>query len=108
MTSIVYTDQRSRKSKRQLAIMKEIANERRAAKRALRKKQFSEPLKLTYPTSPTDSIPSRLDDSGRTPRKESPQYTGTYVIGIGQMHKSNAVPITNPQAAVDIARMRRG
>lgn len=108
MPSLIYTDQRSRKSKRQLAIMKQIANERRQAKRDLRKMQFSEPLKVRYASSSTDSIPSVPDSLGVAARKESPKYTGTYVIGIGQMHKSNAIPITNPEHAVDIARMRRG
>ena len=35
------------------------------------------------------------------------KYTGTYIIGIGTMHKSNSVPITNKQSARDIANMRR-
>lgn len=34
-------------------------------------------------------------------------YTGTEMIGIAQMHKSNAVPIFNKQSAVDISKMRR-
>jgi hypothetical protein len=38
-------------------------------------------------------------------RKESQQYTGDYVIGIGQLHKSNAVPVTNPKYAQEIAEM---
>ena len=55
------------------------------------------------------SIPSRMDDSTKprfgTPRKESSKYTGDYVIGIGQLHKSNAVPVTNPKYAKEIADM---
>jgi hypothetical protein len=38
-------------------------------------------------------------------RQESKQYTGDYVIGIGQLHKSNAVPVTNPKYAQEIAEM---
>ena len=38
-------------------------------------------------------------------RRESQQYTGDYVIGIGQLHKSNAVPVTNPKYAQEIAEM---
>lgn len=37
----------------------------------------------------------------------SPQYTGTKIIGIGQMAKSNAVPVFNKDHIVEIARMRR-
>jgi len=42
-----------------------------------------------------------------TERKEVPKYTGTLVIGIATMHKSNAIPIIDQQQAIDIARMRR-
>ena len=38
-------------------------------------------------------------------RRESPKYTGDFVIGIGQLHKSNAVPVTNPKYAQEIAEM---
>lgn len=40
-------------------------------------------------------------------KKESPMYTGTYVKGIATMHKSNAVPVADPQHAIDIARMAK-
>ena len=39
--------------------------------------------------------------------KQTPLYTGTKIIGIGTMHKSNLVPIFSDQAAIDISRMRR-
>jgi hypothetical protein len=35
-------------------------------------------------------------------------YTGTKIIGIGTLHKSNAVPIFSNDEAKEIARMRRG
>ena len=35
-------------------------------------------------------------------------YTGTKVLGIATMHKSNAVPVFAEEEAVEIARMRRG
>lgn len=34
-------------------------------------------------------------------------YTGTKIIGIATMHKSNLVPIFNEDAAVEVAQMRR-
>jgi len=37
-----------------------------------------------------------------------PTYTGDKIIGIGTMHKSNAVPIFSSQEAEDISKMRRG
>lgn len=40
--------------------------------------------------------------------KQTQQYTGDKIIGIGTMHKSNAVPIFSDQEAKDISTMRRG
>ena len=40
-------------------------------------------------------------------KPEPKVYTGTEIIGIGQMHKSNAVPIRRKQDAKDLANMRR-
>lgn len=45
--------------------------------------------------------------TGAVNTRETPKYTGTKVIGIGTMHKSNAVPIFSDEAAIDISRMRR-
>jgi hypothetical protein len=36
------------------------------------------------------------------------RYTGVSIIGIGTMHKSNAVPIFSQEQAEDISKMRRG
>lgn len=36
------------------------------------------------------------------------KYTGTSMIGIAQMPKSNAVPVFNNQAIIEIGKMRRG
>ncbi len=46
--------------------------------------------------------------TGAVGSKPSPQYTGTKMLGIGQMAKSNAVPIFTQDHIIDIARMRRG
>ena len=49
-------------------------------------------------------------DSGHTGAvtiKQTPQYTGDKIVGIGTMHKSNAVPIFSDQEAKDISSMRR-
>jgi hypothetical protein len=35
-------------------------------------------------------------------------YTGTKMIGIGTLHKSNSVPVFSDEEAKDISRMRRG
>jgi hypothetical protein len=45
--------------------------------------------------------------TGAVTSKPAQQYTGDKMLGIGTMHKSNAVPIFSEQEAVDISRMRR-
>ena len=51
--------------------------------------------------------PSRDDTIGSTARREPPRYTGTLIRGIATMHKSNAVPVTSDQQAIDISRMAK-
>lgn len=55
----------------------------------------------------TNSIPSRVTEGCSTAPVHK-VYTGTKILGIGTMHKSNAVPIFSDEEAQDIARMRRG
>lgn len=45
--------------------------------------------------------------TGPTSSKPTPTYTGSKVVGIAQMAKSNAVPVFNNDEIIDIARMRR-
>lgn len=72
----------------------------------------AEPLtyKLSAPAGRTSSthIPSRNTGEGIASSKPIPQYTGTKILGIGTMHKSNAVPIFSDEEAQDISKMRRG
>ena len=71
----------------------------------------AEPLKysLAVPADrSTKHIPSRnTGEAGAVTYKASPQYTGTKMLGVGQLHKSNAVPVFSNEEVVDIARMRR-
>ena len=55
----------------------------------------------------TPEYRSASDTIGIAARVESPQYTGSFVKGIGTMHKSNAVPIVDEEHMKDIAKMRR-
>ena len=71
----------------------------------------AEPLtyNLSAPAGRTTSnhIPSRVTEGGSTAPVHK-VYTGNKILGIGTMHKSNAVPIFSDEEAQDIARMRRG
>ena len=45
--------------------------------------------------------------AGNGNKKESQKYTGDYVKGIATTHKSNSVPITSREQAIQVAQMRR-
>ncbi len=64
--------------------------------------------KLDYRGRETERMPS-LDSgvTGAVTTKQTPKYTGDKIVGIGTMHKSNAVPIFSDNDAKDIAHMRR-
>lgn len=44
---------------------------------------------------------------GAVSSKSTQQYTGTAIVGISTLHKSNAVPVFSQQEAEEIAKMRR-
>ena len=56
----------------------------------------------------TNHIPSLDTGAGIAAKKEVTQYTGTAMLGIGQLHKSNAIPVFSKEDAIDISKMRRG
>jgi hypothetical protein len=70
-----------------------------------------EPLVYSLPTpigrTNTKHIPSVDTGLSVAPARTRNVYTGEEMIGIGQLHKSNAVPVFRKQDAEDIARMRR-
>lgn len=83
-----------------------IEQEEKKRKRAM----AAEPLvyKLSTPAGrSTAHIPSRNTGDGIASSKQIPQYTGTKMLGIGTMHKSNAVPIFSDDEAKSISSMRR-
>jgi hypothetical protein len=63
----------------------------------------SQPRRETknYPSLSTKGIP----ESGT--KKESPVYSGDYIIGIATMHKSNLVPVGRGDDPKHFATMRR-
>ena len=63
----------------------------------------SQPRRETknYPSLSTQGIP------GSGTKKESPVYSGDYIIGIATMHKSNLVPVGRGDDPKHFATMRR-
>jgi hypothetical protein len=58
--------------------------------------------------STSNHIPSHSTGEGIGATKPRMQYTGDKMIGIGTLHKSNAVPVFSDSEAKEMARMRRG
>ena len=56
----------------------------------------------------TAFVPSLGTHQGECTRKQQQSYTGTAMMGIATLHKSNAVPVFTQEDAVEISRMRRG
>jgi hypothetical protein len=77
-----------------------------------RRAMVAEPLSysLSAPAGRETARIASLDTghSGAVRTKGIPKYTGTKILGIGTMHKSNAVPVFSSEEAHDIATMRRG
>jgi len=60
------------------------------------------------PGRETPYYPSLNSGIGVALKKEPQHYTGTNMLGIGQLHKSNSVPVFRKEDAEDQAKMRRG
>ena len=58
------------------------------------------------PSRLSKELPSGLKNA--TARPDGNSYSGTYIQGIAQMHKSNAVPVGKGDDPEDYATMRRG
>ena len=56
----------------------------------------------------TSHIPSKNSGIGVAAKADVPVYTGDKIIGIGTLHKSNAVPVFSDKEAEEISKMRRG
>lgn len=79
-----------------------------------RRRALSAPVMLptqasVYRRDTGPRIPSLNGGADMGPALKAPDkvYTGTKIIGIGTMHKSNAVPIFNDNEAKEISSMRR-
>ena len=58
-------------------------------------------------SSPVESAKPKVVYDPSMAKKEEMVYTGTEIIGIAQMHKSNAVPVRGKKQATEVATMRR-
>lgn len=86
-----------------------VEEQERKKSRGLKAPQMST-YTLSYPPGrePKEHIPSRDTGVGIAVKPADKVYTGTAMLGVATMHKSNAVPVFSEEDAVEIARMRRG
>ena len=62
---------------------------------------------MSTPRVVPSAIPSLVTPGGDCAVKESIKYTGTKVLGIATMHKSNPVPVFSDEEAIAVSSMRR-
>jgi len=84
-----------------------VEQEEKKRSRAMRAEPLTYKLSAPAGRSTSTHIPSKVTPGGSTAPVHK-VYTGTKILGIGTMHKSNAVPIFSDEEAKDISRMRRG
>ena len=66
------------------------------------------PMKTpSTPVRDTPKIPSLITTGGSCTKPAPKVYTGTAMLGIATMHKSNSVPVFSQEEAVNISKMRR-
>ncbi len=112
--TIIYTYQKSKKRKpnakqRELAAEWETLMKKYEPKTPPKTaKRVSKVPKLTIPEDRNPyKIPSLNSYHYDTFKKDNKTYTGDKMLGIGTLHKSNAVPVFSKEQAEDQATMRR-
>lgn len=85
-----------------------IEEQERKRKRALSAETLTYKLSAPAGRATSTHIPSLNTGAAVATAAPAKVYTGTKMLGIGTMHKSNSVPIFSDEEAVQIATMRRG
>lgn len=85
----------------------EVDAENKRKTRALSAEPLSYRLSAPPGRGSTVHIPSRSTGVHVATVAPAKVYTGTKVMGIATMHKSNAVPVFSEEEAVAISKMRR-
>jgi hypothetical protein len=84
-----------------------VEAEEKKRNRALKSEVYVPPKDLSRRETEVEKVRSLNTGLGVASLAPAKVYTGTKVIGIATMHKSNAVPVFSDEEAVDIAKMRR-
>jgi hypothetical protein len=109
---MLYVRDKSSKKRKPTKKQRELAEQWDALLKKYETKPVSaRPVALATPkpyVRETAYHPSLNSGHHDTSAKPAKVYTGTKMLGIGTMHKSNSVPIFSDEEAVAIATMRRG
>ena len=106
MTTLNTKKRKSKKKSRSL-LEAEAHHERFLKRMGVTEKKTDYRYEMPSYKSDNRNTVSTSDAIGNGIKKRNNTYTGDYIIGIGTMHKSNAVPITNRKSAKELANMRR-
>lgn len=68
---------------------------------------FTPMKKTATPVRDVPKIPSLVTTGGSCTKAAPKVYTGSAMLGIATMHKSNSVPVFSKEEAVNISTMRR-
>ena len=112
---LIHTSFKKRKPKKPNAKQRQLKADwedllaRHAPKKPI-KQQKEETLSYSLSAPPgreTVQHPSLSSGFHDCSAKPANKYTGTKILGIGTLHKSNAVPVFSDEEAKDISTMRR-
>ena len=71
------------------------------------KKSITDFIPKTPPGRETTHVPSQDTGWVTCVKVQDHEYTGTKVVGISTLHKSNGIPVFSQEEAVEISKMRR-
>jgi hypothetical protein len=71
------------------------------------KKNITDYMPKTPPGRETTPIPSKDTGWVTCVKPKDTEYTGTKVVGISTLHKSNGIPVFSQEEAIEISKMRR-
>jgi hypothetical protein len=83
-----------------------VEAEERQRRRGLTQTNYTPP-QMKFRGAATLALPSLNSGQGVATKTEAPVYTGTKVLGISTLHKSNGIPVFSQEEAVEISKMRR-
>ena len=97
-----------RKYEKSLAQKSGSISQKNAQKSVLEQfKEYNFPDPVGYRESSHANIDSVNTGAGVAPASNKKEYTGTYVKGIMESHKSNLLPVVDDEHIVAITQMRR-